>query len=177
MSLSLEQRQCHLDLAEPCLEIGARSKENRALLAMHLNTTCHSLGLKTGYLCHACHNGFCSNVKHLYWGTAKENSLDNHRNRPLLAKKIAETIKERYGEDFYKRLGEKTKRSSSYNNLTQTEVSLRIEQLENSGINLQKLGWVKQVSQLWGISHPQARRFLNKYWKGPAPYTRSSKVS
>ena len=27
-------------------------------------------------LCHACHNDKCSNPKHLYWGTRKENVQD-----------------------------------------------------------------------------------------------------
>jgi hypothetical protein len=32
------------------------------------------------HLCHACNDHSCSNPKHLYWGTAKENFEDTRNN-------------------------------------------------------------------------------------------------
>lgn len=74
MSRSQEDRQKHLDLSQPCDERGGRSYYFRGLLAHHLGTSIPS-GIGT-QLCHACHNGGCSNVAHLYWGTPSENRQD-----------------------------------------------------------------------------------------------------
>jgi hypothetical protein len=176
MNLPLEARQAHLDLSESCVEIGARSKENRALLAMHLNTTCHRLGKRTGYLCHACHNGECSNVKHLYWGTAKENTKDHLTNCPDHGKKIAQIKKEKYGEDYFKHLGSKGrsgwKSASPASKLAKPEVDRRLALLRESEIDIYSYGWVAKVSKLWGISHTRVRQFFKTYWSGPEPYVR-----
>ena len=75
-----EVRRSHLDLSQPCVEIGGNSTSFRALLAYHLNTTCEGLGNQVGYLCHACHNGKCSNPYHLYWGDATDNYTDHLEN-------------------------------------------------------------------------------------------------
>ena len=70
-----DERSSHLNLGSSCIEIGgAGSKEYRGLLAHFLKTTIPSG--KMIHLCHACHNAKCSNVEHLYWGTAKENYAD-----------------------------------------------------------------------------------------------------
>ena len=69
-----KQRQAHLDLDEPCIERGGQSMYCKGLLAHILETTIPA-GKKI-HVCHACHNGKCSNPKHLYWGTAQENRLD-----------------------------------------------------------------------------------------------------
>ena len=76
MALLKEERQSHLILDEPCVEIGTNSQQCRALLAHRLRTTVPK-GMKV-HLCHACNNGKCSNPNHLYWGTAKENQLDSN---------------------------------------------------------------------------------------------------
>ena len=72
--LSKEERQAHLKLDEDCLERGGQSMYLKGLLAHVHNTTIPS-GKKI-HVCHACHNGACSNPNHLYWGTASENALD-----------------------------------------------------------------------------------------------------
>jgi hypothetical protein len=174
MGLPLTDRQSHLDLSESCVEIGAQSKQNRALLAMYLNTTCHALGKKTGYLCHACHNGGCSNVKHLYWGTAKENTKDLYDDKPDHAKNIALLKKQKYGEDYFKKLGAKGKLGWKTNTpaskLTEHEVKRRLDLIAEANIDLNAWGWVAKVADLWGMSHTQVRRFFESYWNGPAPY-------
>lgn len=78
IELPLTDRQRHLKLEEPCIEIGGYSSvEFRGLLAHHLKTT-----IPTGkkiLCCHGCGNGQCSNPNHLYWGTYSDNLRDDYR--------------------------------------------------------------------------------------------------
>ena len=69
---SKKERTKHLKLSEPCIERGGNSTVHRGVLAQYLNTNFPS---KVD-LCHACYNDKCSNPKHLYWGTRKENVAD-----------------------------------------------------------------------------------------------------
>jgi len=76
---SKEERQKHLNLTSPCIERGGPQKGGlssycKGLMAHILNTTI-PCGHKI-HICHACNNPKCSNPVHLYWGTAKENRLD-----------------------------------------------------------------------------------------------------
>jgi hypothetical protein len=70
---SRDTRTKHLNLSLPCIERGGNSTNHKGVLAEYLNTTIPSGRI---LLCHACHNGKCSNAKHLYWGTDKENIAD-----------------------------------------------------------------------------------------------------
>lgn len=71
-----EVRTSHLFLEEDCIERGGNSTVHRGVLAEYLNTD-----LPSGVdLCHACHNAKCSNPRHLYWGTRKENIKDAQEN-------------------------------------------------------------------------------------------------
>jgi hypothetical protein len=72
--LSKDKRREHLKLGEPCIERGGQSMYLKGLLA-HLHDTTIPAGKKI-HVCHACHNGKCSNPNHIYWGTASENCLD-----------------------------------------------------------------------------------------------------
>ena len=74
---SRETRKIHLSLDEPCIERGGNSTNHKGVLAQYLNTNIPSGRL---LLCHACHNGKCSNPKHLYWGTDKDNIQDSKDN-------------------------------------------------------------------------------------------------
>jgi hypothetical protein len=69
-----ETRRKHLDLSEPCCERGGNSTNHKGVLSQFLNTTIPSGRI---LLCHACNNGKCSNPKHLYWGTDKDNLIDS----------------------------------------------------------------------------------------------------
>ncbi len=104
MELPREVRRQHLDLSKPCVEMGGSSRSSRALLGMYLNTTCEGLGMKTGYLCHACGNEKCSNPEHLYWGSATDNCIDKYEHNPSLGKEIAE-INKQNNPNFYNELG------------------------------------------------------------------------
>lgn len=83
---SQSERQNHLSLNEPCIEIGGNSTQFKALLAHMLKTTIPNGNKEDVILCHACHNGKCSNPKHLYWGTRLENSKDRLDNEKSLGK-------------------------------------------------------------------------------------------
>jgi hypothetical protein len=71
---SREIRTQHLDLSTECIERGGNSTNHRGVLAQFLDTDFpKGVGID---LCHACHNSNCSNPRHMYWGTRKENVAD-----------------------------------------------------------------------------------------------------
>lgn len=101
MRKSREERRAHLDLTDECVFIGGKgSQEFRGLLAYTVQTTIPS-GRKV-VLCHACHNGKCGNPKHLYWGTGKDNIIDQRENGTW--KNLTQRTREKYGEDAFKKI-------------------------------------------------------------------------
>ena len=72
---SKEVRQSHLTLDEPCCERGGISTQHKGVLAQYLDTTIPSGRI---LLCHACNNDKCSNPRHLYWGTDRENIISDN---------------------------------------------------------------------------------------------------
>lgn len=96
------ERQVHLKLDEPCIERGGQSMYLKGLLA-HLHDTSIPSGKKI-HVCHACHNGACSNPNHIYWGTASENRLDAVANG---AKSIWQNMVDKYGLDIAKEMNSK----------------------------------------------------------------------
>jgi hypothetical protein len=69
------ERQKHLRLDDLCIERGSsNSFMFKGLLAHFLDTTIPQG--KWIFVCHACHNAKCCNPYHLYWGTPKENKMD-----------------------------------------------------------------------------------------------------
>lgn len=89
-----ETRRKHLDLSEPCCERGGNSTNHKGVLAQYLDTTIPSGRI---LLCHACHNGACSNPKHLYWGTDKDNLAIDRAQQPGGWKSPFERVVEKVG--------------------------------------------------------------------------------
>lgn len=109
---SKEDRQSHLRLDEPCIERGGQSMYLKGLLA-HLHDTTIPSGKKI-HVCHACHNGKCSNPNHVYWGTASENKLDANANGAL---SIWERTVAKYGEDVARQMNSKKGNKNGSGNL------------------------------------------------------------
>ena len=68
------ERQKHIDLTEACMERGGISTQHRGVLVEYLDLT---FPQGRTLLCHACGNGKCSNPRHMYWGTDKENIVED----------------------------------------------------------------------------------------------------
>jgi hypothetical protein len=87
------ERTKHLELETECREIGGNSTAFKGLLSHILQVTIPSSSKIL--LCHKCHNGKCSNPKHLYYGTPKENIQDQIENGTW--KSIWEKTVDKYG--------------------------------------------------------------------------------
>ena len=110
---SKTDRQTHIDLTDPCVERGGPQKGGlssycKGLMAHLLDTTIPS-GHKI-HVCHACNNEKCSNPKHLYWGTAKENSTDRMNNGD---KTIWDRMVEKYGYEEACKMNAKGKKGNT----------------------------------------------------------------
>lgn len=72
--LPKQERQQHTDLTLPCIDRGGNSTNHKGVLAQYLNTN-----IPSGHilLCHACGNEKCSEPRHLYWGTYRENTVED----------------------------------------------------------------------------------------------------
>ena len=109
MHLTKDERQNHLDLNLPCDERGGNSTNFKALLSHNLGVEIPENGqFNKIQLGHACNNGKCSNWRHLYYATARENVLDS-------GSCYERTIK-KHGKDIYKRVNKKLaeKRGKEY---------------------------------------------------------------
>ena len=104
---SRENRTKHLNLDEPCIIRGGNSTVHKGVLALYLDTNIPHKPKPWIDLCHACHNDKCSNPKHLYWGTRRENIEDSKNNGTW--KNCWDRTVEKYGYDkaceMNKRLG------------------------------------------------------------------------
>lgn len=90
IKLSRDDRRQHLRLDESCCERGGNSTNHKGVLAEYLGTTIPKGRI---LLCHACNNEKCSNPRHLYWGTDKENiTIDNPNYKTVWERSI-----EKYG--------------------------------------------------------------------------------
>ena len=171
-----EERQNHLDLTEPCIVLGGGSGECRALLAHYLKTTI-PIHQKI-HLCHACHNHYCSNPKHIYWGTY----LDNARDAKLNPKYVSfpDRIKNKMSEEKYNKYvkrsssnGGKCSKSTVYRTINEI-LEIRKMFLDN---DCSKFGWIQKLVKKYNISHTQIRKLYKKYCLDITVYTRNSPVS
>lgn len=74
LKLPKEERQKHMDLSTPCVERGGNSTNHRGVLAEFLNST---IPAGRVILAHGCGNEKCSNPRHLYWATDRENIVED----------------------------------------------------------------------------------------------------
>ena len=100
-------RQQHLNLEEPCIERGGNSTQHRGVLVGFINILFYTRPVD---LCHACHNEKCSNPRHLYWGTRKENIQDAKDNETF--KTAWEYSVAKYGYDEAARRNAKGNKSA-----------------------------------------------------------------
>ena len=114
MHLTKEERQSHLDLSLPCDERGGNSTNFKALLSYNLELEIPENGKSNKIqLGHACNNGKCSNWRHLYYATARENVLDSgtcyertiKKHGKDIYKKQNKMLAEKRGRQFYSDIG------------------------------------------------------------------------
>jgi hypothetical protein len=159
MKKTRDERQSHIDLKSECIEIGGHSREYRGLLAHYLKTT-----IPKGHkylLCHACNNGGCSNVKHLYWGTFS----DNQRDRAKVSNTVYENMLKKHGKEKTAKMmsenGRLGGKAARHKRLSDSEIQRRKEILKD--INFSEYGELSRAARLLGISCTHTRRFINKY--------------
>jgi len=96
------ERRELLKLNEPCHLRGLKySTQLIALVAYHYNTTLPENGNKV-LVCHGCMNSKCSNPNHMYWGTKKDNKLDDYEFGNQ--KTIYQSMVDKYGEELAKKM-------------------------------------------------------------------------
>lgn len=164
---SSEERKSHLALDEECIEIGGTdSVQYKGLLAHFLKTTIpHGFKDKV-YLCHACNNHKCSNPKHLYWGTPKDNHLDQVKAgtwQPLSQRTLL-----KYGEEAFKEMrrtsGAKGGLAGGGHNKGKTYIDLQMWKEALDSIDTKKYGWQSQVAKKLGTTHTTVKRIVRKYF-------------
>lgn len=149
MKQSRDERRSHLKLDTECTFIGGTSGMFKGLLAHHLKTMVpHRSSVM---LCHACNNGGCSNVDHLYWGTAKDNHIDSVEagtyRRVYIDKEHASTMGKKYGG----------RNKLSDDRIRQIHAAIDAEP--------KTWGWVARVSKTLNVSHTQVRRYDTEQYR------------
>ncbi len=158
---SIQERQEHLDLDSPCLEIGADSQESRGLMAMHLKIFL-TKQVKV-HLCHACGNPKCSNPSHLYWGTPSENSQDTQRHNPGLGLRVRDTLL-RKNPNHYRDMALARREGNRYGNLMSPEqIKERLDSIKH--LDPHKWGFYTKVSKIWGLTPQASSRFYRQHFR------------
>ena len=164
-----DQRQHHIDLNEPCIKIGGRSSsEYRGLLAHYLHTTIPT-GKKV-VLCHACNYHWCSNPKHMYWGTQKENVHDaiiagTHSSfwERQVKKYGYEEARNRASKRSIKAWVNRDHKDAFKTKNSADEIQRRRDVIMSC--NVTKLGWVNEASKKLNISHTSVKKFVDAHMK------------
>ena len=108
---SRDERRSHLKLDESCCERGGTSTQHKGVLAEYLGTNIPSGRI---LLCHACHNAKCSNPRHLYWGTDKDNLAIDRSEQPGGHKSPWERMVEKYGYEEACKINSHNKLGNNY---------------------------------------------------------------
>lgn len=161
MQQTREERRKHLLLEQSCSEIGGNSSiEFKGLLAYFLGTEIPTRQGHRIMLCHACGNAKCSNVNHLYWGTAKDNHLDGVEHGTILGS-IYATTEKKHGKQF---IIDNARRAARISAEKRTGKQKGFEEFREK---LQQYhpfewGWQQRASADLGISHTQIRRICQR---------------
>lgn len=138
------ERQMHIDLNDQCIERGGPQNGGlstycKGLMAHLLDTTIPS-GHKI-HVCHACNNGKCSNPKHMYWGTAQENRLDQGALQSPWTRMVA-----KYGLEEARRMQAKGKTGNT--NGSKNKGKPKSEEQKKKLSTASKLNWEKRKGQV-----------------------------
>ena len=162
MLKSREDRMRHLDLKESCIEIGGSgSKEYKGLLAHALKTTIPTNTRKIN-LCHACNNQYCSNTKHLYWGTPKDNMKDQIDSGNLTS--IFERTVKKYGREKALEFSRPQNHSNRIpsNGLNKEDLKRYDDVLKTFDRN--EYGWKTKAAKQLNISHTHVSRLIKRLY-------------
>lgn len=110
MKLPLEQRKSHIDLTSDCINVGSRQTVKNRKLLMELYSIDNTPKGRI-LVCHACNNPNCINLYHIYFGTDRENIVEDGIKFGSF-KNIWERRKEKYTEEeliAQQRKGDKAK--------------------------------------------------------------------
>lgn len=159
----LPERQSHLDINAVCSEIGGSSSiEFKGLLAYFLGTTIPTKG--EGFkihLCHACGNGKCSRVTHLYWGTPSENYKDGVRHGTQQSPYVRTLHK--YGEEGLKHIAAKAGKAAAEANRKRKLPKEHWEQYRPAFESIEKTrGWKSHLANELGMSHTNINRIAKR---------------
>lgn len=176
MLRSREERRSHLSLDEMCIEIGGDSRIFRGLLAHHLQTTIPD---RTVYVCHACYNSKCSNPRHLYWGTPKDNIQDTRESGRWHS--IHQITIDKYGPQKAAEIRMNAARKGGKAGGGKVKVltgdDLLTWKIVLDKIDMTKYGFISKIAKEMGCSHTQVRRVLDKYFSGLSARRRAAVAS
>lgn len=147
-----DERRAHLDLNSPCIRIGGHaSTVYKGLLAHFLKTTIPTR--QKIFLCHACNIGDCSNPKHLYWGTPRDNYIDSKHalfgNSEFRNTEKRQEHARLMGKTFGGRNRFDENKLQAIKNLVDAEPKT--------------WGWKQRVSKILGVSSTQLNRYLRRF--------------
>lgn len=158
---SLDFRQIHLNLNSQCIEIGGNSTNFRGILAYHLGTTIPK-GHKI-HLCHACYNDKCSNVFHLYWGTAFENSKDSINNGRISP---WDAVVRKYGLEEAKRMNRKNGIANRASEVGKIGGSKLKKESHKNKISLSLTGKIRYTNGKVNVTLNKEDNPPEGYWRG-----------
>jgi len=167
---SREERQSHLQLSDDCIEIGGHSSTCfKGLLAHFLGTTIPTNPVSGPriLICHACHNAKCSNPRHLYWGTDRDNWLDQVENQTVST--FWDKMVSKYGEEEARRMCKEHARKGGlvgggHDKRIFTDVDREQWLAAFSKIEAGTYGWISRAAREMNCSHTHVRRIINEYF-------------
>ncbi|ADM80156.1 hypothetical protein phiAS5_ORF0313 [Aeromonas phage phiAS5] len=110
----------------------------------------------------------------VYCGSLSDNAKDaytNGKNTPVTFNNMTSAERTEIGRKGGKVGG---KRCAELHAFKEEDIKARLDAI--SHIDLNKRGWVVKVSNVWGVSHTQTKRFMDQHYKGDV-FRRNSPVA